>query len=210
MQEAARAALDKGKNIAKEEVLESSSQQEQKQPETEVQVEKIEAYDAEIEVNVEENPLVPGMLFTLIGEPKPLIYSKEDNLKIIEIERRRLEEKKVKAAEIVDEKEDDEDEEDDDFEGIDDYHYDGDDDDDDNNDDDDQGGAVGTLIVRPPGVVNIEDYLNDEQNEEHGEAQRQWESTYRCKQAATHQVLSKTPKVIYLTHDVEEGEFVEN
>ncbi|XP_021985394.1 FK506-binding protein 3-like [Helianthus annuus] len=174
-----------------------------------VNAEDIEAHDAEAELNAEENPVAPDLLFTLFGEPKPLIYTREEILKRIEIARRRLEAKKVKVAEIVDDKEDDEDEEDDDFKDIDDYHYDGDDDDDDNNDDNDQGGAGGALIVRPTCVDNIDDYLDDERNEEH-EAQRQGESTSGSKQAAIHQVPSKTPKVIYLTHDVEEGELVEN
>ncbi|KAJ0742887.1 hypothetical protein HanPI659440_Chr10g0369291 [Helianthus annuus] len=205
-EEAARAALDKGKNLADEEVLESSSQQEQKQPEIEIKVENIEVHDAGAEMNAEENLVSPDLLFTLFGEPKPLIYSRKEILKRIEIERHRLEAKKVKVAEIVDEKED---EEDDDFKDIDDYHYDGDDDDD-NNDDNDQGGAGGALIVRPPSVDNIDDYLDDVRNEEHEEAHCQGESTSGSKQAAIHQVPSKTPKVIYLTHDVEEGELVEN
>ncbi|MFS7979466.1 hypothetical protein Hanom_Chr10g00927631 [Helianthus anomalus] len=155
-EEAARSALDMGKNIADEDVLESSSQQEQKQ----LEVENVEVHAAEIEVNVEES----------------LAYSRDGKLKRIEIERRRLAAKKAKAAEIVNEKKDgeeeDEDEEDDDFKDIDDYHYDGDDNDDknDDDDDDDQGGAGGALIVKPPGVDNVDDYLNDEQNEEHEDA----------------------------------------
>ncbi|KAJ0591826.1 hypothetical protein HanHA300_Chr03g0077771 [Helianthus annuus] len=193
-EEAARSALDMGKNIADEEVLQSSVQQEQKQPEAEVHVENVEVHAARIEVNIEEVQvnnefaLVPALLFTMVGEPKTVAYSREDNVKRIGVERRRLKAKKAKAAEIVDEKEEDEDEEDDDFKDIDDYHYDGDDDDDDHKDDDDnRGGNGGALIVRPPGADNVDDYLNDEQNEEHEDVQRQGESTSRSKQAAIQQ-----------------------
>ncbi|MFS7978179.1 hypothetical protein Hanom_Chr10g00912541 [Helianthus anomalus] len=92
-EEAARDALDKGKNIADEEVLESSNQTEQPQTEAEANVENVEVHVAEVEAN-KENPLDPALLFTL----------------------------KAKAAELVGEDGEDEDEEDDDFKDIDNFH----------------------------------------------------------------------------------------
>ncbi|KAJ0750073.1 hypothetical protein HanLR1_Chr05g0177671 [Helianthus annuus] len=155
-EEAAEALKDKGKGVIidNEEILGSSSQQEQQQPDAKVNVENVE-------VNVAE----------------------------------------------VDEEDDDEDEEDDDFIDIDDYHKSSDDD---KGDDDDQGGNGGALIVRPPGADNIDDYFNDEQNEEKEDAQTKGESTSGSKQANLQKVFSNTPKVIYLSHDVEEREVVEN
>ncbi|MFS7961522.1 hypothetical protein Hanom_Chr08g00716131 [Helianthus anomalus] len=97
-------------------------------------------------------------LFTMVGEPKTVFYTKEDNLRKIEVERRRLKAKQRKY-EIVDE--DDYDEELKEWFGDDDDDYhDGKDDDKDDNDD--QGGTGGALIVKPPGANQVDDYLNDE------------------------------------------------
>ncbi|MFS7917710.1 hypothetical protein Hanom_Chr03g00192371 [Helianthus anomalus] len=173
-------AKDKGKSIIvkTEEVLEPSSQRES-QPDVEVSV-------AEVEVN-EENALVVAQYFILVGDLKTVYYSREDNARRIEVERRRLkakEAKKAKVVEIVDEEKDDED---DDLKDIDDFHESDDDKDDD--DDDDQDGNGGAPIVRQPGAD---------------------QSTSSSKQSDLQKVFSNTPKVIYLSHDVEEGELVEN
>ncbi|XP_021975109.1 nucleoplasmin-like protein ANO39 [Helianthus annuus] len=188
-EEAAEALKDKGKGVVvdNEEILGSSNQQEQQQP--------------DVEAN-EENALVPALLFTFVGERKTLSYSREDNARRIEVERRRPKAKEVKKAQAAGEEEDDEDEEDDDFKDIDDYHRSSDDDE---GDDDDQGGNGGALIVRPPGADNNDNYFNDEQNEEKEDAQTKGESTSGSKQANLQKVFSNTPKVIYLSHDVEEG-----
>ncbi|MFS7928245.1 hypothetical protein Hanom_Chr04g00318541 [Helianthus anomalus] len=171
-EEAVRAAQDKGKNIAEEKVMESSSQKEKKQPIDQVNVENAE-------VN-EENALVLAQLFTLVGGPKTVFYNKEDNARRIEVKRRRLKEKEYKKAHVdekVDKENDDEDVEDDDLKDIDDFHE----SDDDKGDDNDQGGMV------PQG-----------------------ESTSGAKDAILEKVFSNTPKVIYLGHDFEDGELVEN
>ncbi|KAF5790010.1 hypothetical protein HanXRQr2_Chr09g0378021 [Helianthus annuus] len=92
-EEAAEAAKDKGKGKATEEetvkasedALESSSQREQ-QP--------------NVEVNV-ENALVLAHQFVLVGEAKRVSYSREDNARRIEVERRRLKAKQAKKAQIV-------------------------------------------------------------------------------------------------------------
>ncbi|MFS7888746.1 hypothetical protein Hanom_Chr00s000002g01598711 [Helianthus anomalus] len=192
-EEAAEALKDKRKGVVidTEEILGSSSQQEQLQPDGEVNVSHVEANiddlemkDAEvevkateIEVNATENEvnndlaIVPSLLFTVVGKPKDVVYSKEDE-----------------------------------------DHQD-DKDDKDNKDDkgnDDEDGAGGASNVKSSGTSNVEDFLNDEQNEERDEAQHQGESSFGTKHADLHQVLSNTPKVIYLNHTEEEGEIVEN
>ncbi|KAM0037802.1 hypothetical protein Hdeb2414_s0013g00407511 [Helianthus debilis subsp. tardiflorus] len=82
---------DKGKGIAveeasEEEVLESSSQREQ-QPDV-------------VEVD-DENALVPAQQFVLVGKAKSESYSREDNARRIEVERRRLKAKEAKKASTV-------------------------------------------------------------------------------------------------------------
>ncbi|KAJ0484669.1 hypothetical protein HanHA89_Chr14g0559441 [Helianthus annuus] len=82
---------DKGKGIAveeaSEEVLESSSQREQ-QPDV-------------VEVN-DENPLVLAQQFVLVGKAKSeSYYSREDNARRIEVERRRLKAKEANKASTV-------------------------------------------------------------------------------------------------------------
>ncbi|KAJ0765543.1 putative transcription factor BREVIS RADIX domain-containing protein [Helianthus annuus] len=98
-QNAAEAAKDKGKGIAveeaSEEVLESSSQREQQQPEDEAN---------------DDNALVLAQQFVLVGKAKSVSYSREDNARRIEVERRRLkakQEKKDQTVEKVDEENDD-------------------------------------------------------------------------------------------------------
>ncbi|XP_022030298.1 uncharacterized protein LOC110931201 [Helianthus annuus] len=98
-------------------------------------------------------------LFNLIDTPVNVSYSKEENARLIKVERRRLNAKKYKK-----DKKDDEEDSDDVFQDIDDYHYSGDDNDDD--DDDGQGGNGGALIVRPSGGHQVLDYLDDSRNEE--------------------------------------------
>ncbi|KAF5798307.1 hypothetical protein HanXRQr2_Chr07g0291351 [Helianthus annuus] len=167
-EETAEALKDKGKGVVvdKEEIFGSSSQQVQ-QPDAEnveANVAEVEANveDVEVEVN-EENALVLAQLFTLVGEPKTVSYSREDNMRRIEVERHRLR-AKPRKYEMVDEDDDDDDEELKEWFGeVDDYHYDGKDDD---NDDDDQGGNGGAMIVRRPGGNQVNDYLDDTQNEE--------------------------------------------
>ncbi|XP_021971329.1 ring-infected erythrocyte surface antigen-like [Helianthus annuus] len=188
-EETAEALKDKGKGVVvdKEEIFGSSSQQVQ-QPDAEnveanvaeveanvedveVKITDVEVFNADVnvEVNVaevevnEENALVLAQLFTLVGEPKTVSYSREDNMRRIEVERHRLR-AKPRKYEMVDEDDDDDDEELKEWFGeVDDYHYDGKDDD---NDDDDQGGNGGAMIVRRPGGNQVNDYLDDTQNEE--------------------------------------------
>ncbi|KAJ0728257.1 hypothetical protein HanLR1_Chr07g0239571 [Helianthus annuus] len=166
-EETAEALKDKGKGVVvdKEEIFGSSSQQVQ-QPDAEnveANVAEVEANveDVEVEVN-EENALVLAQLFTLVGEPKTVSYSREDNMRRIEVERHRLR-AKPRKYEMVDEDDDDDEELKEWFGEVDDYHYDGKDDD---NDDDDQGGNGGAMIVRRPGGNQVNDYLDDTQNEE--------------------------------------------
>ncbi|KAM0044463.1 putative transcription factor BREVIS RADIX domain-containing protein [Helianthus debilis subsp. tardiflorus] len=92
----------KGKGIAveeaSEEVLESSSRREQQQPEDEAN---------------DDNALVLAQQFVLVGKAKSVSYSREDNARRIEVEKRRLkakQEKKDQTVEKVDEENDDEDE----------------------------------------------------------------------------------------------------
>ncbi|XP_022014914.1 pheromone-processing carboxypeptidase KEX1-like [Helianthus annuus] len=130
----------------------------------------VEVNVAEVEVN-EENSLVPSQLFVLVGELKSVYYSREVNVRRIEIERRRLKAKEAKKAQVdekVDEEKDDEDEEDDDMKDIDDFYE----SDDDKGDDNDQGGNGGALIVRPPGGNRVNDYLDDTLNGEREESLR--------------------------------------
>ncbi|KAF5821008.1 hypothetical protein HanRHA438_Chr01g0009001 [Helianthus annuus] len=137
-EEAAAALKDKGKGVVddNEEILGSSRQQEQQQPDADVNAADVEVNVAEVEVN-EENALVPPQFFVLVGELKNVSYNREDNARRIEVERRRLKAKEAKKAQVdekVDEEIDDEDEEDDDIKYIDDFHG----SDDDKDDDDDQ------------------------------------------------------------------------
>ncbi|MFS7966640.1 hypothetical protein Hanom_Chr09g00776161 [Helianthus anomalus] len=130
----------------------------------------------DVEVNV-ENALVLAQHFILVGEVKRVSYSREDNARRIEVERRRLkakQAKKTQTVEKVDEENDDEDEEDDDLKDIDNYHRSSDDD---NGDDDDQGGNGGALVVRSTTDQQNLDFLDDTQNEEQEEVHRQGESS---------------------------------
>ncbi|MFS7911135.1 hypothetical protein Hanom_Chr02g00114481 [Helianthus anomalus] len=91
----------------------------------EVNVADVEVNVAEVEGN-EENALVLAQLFVLVGDLKNVSYSREDNARRIEVERRRLKEKEAKKAQVdkkVDEENDDEDEEDDDLKDIDDFSW---------------------------------------------------------------------------------------
>ncbi|XP_021996785.1 glutamic acid-rich protein-like [Helianthus annuus] len=209
-EEAAEALKDKGKGVVvdTEEILGSFSQQEQPQLDVETNVADVEVNIAEVEVN-EENDPVPAKYFILVGELKSVYYSREENIRRIEIERRRLKAKEAKKAQVdekVDKEKDDEDEEDDDMKDIDDFHE----SDDEKGDDDDRRGNGGALIVRPPSANKVDDYLDDTLNEEREEEQPQGESTSGAKDANLQKVFSNIPKVIYLSHNVEEGELVEN
>ncbi|XP_022030859.1 glutamic acid-rich protein-like [Helianthus annuus] len=109
-----------------------------------------------------------------------------------------------------DEKDDEEGDDDEDedteelFKDIDDYHG------SDDGDDDDQGRDSGALIVRQAGAHQVNDFLDDTQNSEHEEVHPQGESSSGTKRVDPVDLFSSTPKVIYLSHDVEEGELVEN
>ncbi|MFS7967578.1 hypothetical protein Hanom_Chr09g00787371 [Helianthus anomalus] len=140
--------------------------------------------------------------FNLVGMPVNVPYSKEETTRRIEVERQHLKTKTYNK----DEEEDDE-EEDDDFQDIDDYHGCDDKGDD---DDDDQGGNGGMLIVKHSGVHQAHDFLDDSRNEEHEDVQPQGESTSGVVHDEPANMFSNTLKVIYLNHDVEEGEIVEN
>ncbi|XP_022007728.1 uncharacterized protein LOC110906994 [Helianthus annuus] len=129
------------------------------------------------------------------------MLNKEDNARRIEVERRQLkakEAKKDKINEIVYEKNDDENEEDDDMKDIDDFHE----SDDDKGNDDDQGGNDGAIVVRSTTDQQNLDFLDDAQNEEVEDVHPQREPS-----GTKH---SYARKVLYLQHDVEEGELVEN
>ncbi|XP_021974863.1 FK506-binding protein 4-like [Helianthus annuus] len=83
------------------------------------------------------------------------------------------------------------------FKDIDDYHYDG------NDDDDDDDGNSGAIVVSRTGDHQDLDFLDDTHNEEVEDVHPQGESSSGTKH-------SSTPKVIFLQHDVEEGELVVN
>ncbi|KAJ0788698.1 hypothetical protein HanPI659440_Chr05g0194881 [Helianthus annuus] len=100
---AAEALKDKRKGvvIVTEEILGSSSQQEQPQPDAEVSVshvevntDDVEMKDAEVEVDatdIEYNlAIFPLPSFILVGKSKEVVYSEEVSLRRIEVERRRL------------------------------------------------------------------------------------------------------------------------
>ncbi|MFS7919535.1 hypothetical protein Hanom_Chr03g00213791 [Helianthus anomalus] len=96
---------------------------------------------------------------------------------------------------------------------VDDYHgsdYGGDDDGDDDDDDDNQGGDSGALIVRQAGAHQLNDFLDDTQNAEHEEVHPQGESSSGTKHDDPVDLFLSTPKVVYLSLDVEEGELVKN
>ncbi|KAJ0940170.1 hypothetical protein HanRHA438_Chr02g0080381 [Helianthus annuus] len=179
-EEAAEAAKDKGKGKAVEDVMESSSY-------------KDKANDVVLFISQ----------FNLVGTPVTVQYSKEETSRRIEVEHRRM---KSKKDDKKDDEEDDEEEYSDDvFQDIDDYHYSGDD-----NNDDGQGGNGGALIVRPSGSHEVVDYVDDSQNEQHDDVHPQGESTLGAPHDESVNLFSNTPKVVYLNHDVEEGELVEN
>ncbi|MFS8007440.1 hypothetical protein Hanom_Chr14g01261041 [Helianthus anomalus] len=58
--------------------------------------------------------------------------------------------------------------------------------------------------------LGCDNYLDDAQNEEHEDVHPQGESTSVATHGESVNVFSSTPKVIYLSHDVEEWELVEN
>ncbi|MFS7913329.1 hypothetical protein Hanom_Chr02g00140571 [Helianthus anomalus] len=179
-EEAAEAAKDKGKGKAVEDVMESSSYKDK----------------------TDDVVLVVSQ-FNRVGTLVTVQYSKEETSRRIEVEHHMMKSKKYDKKE---DKEDDEEEDSDDvFQDIDDYHFSGDD-----NDDDGQGGNDGALIVRPPGSHEVVDYLDDSQNEQHEDVHPQGESTSGATPDESVNLFSNTPKVIYLNHDVKDGELVEN
>ncbi|MFS8035255.1 hypothetical protein Hanom_Chr17g01590901 [Helianthus anomalus] len=91
------------------------------------------------------------------------------------------------------------------YKDINDYHG-----SDDDGDDDEQSGNGGALIVRPCGAHRLNDFLDDTRNVEHEEVHPQGESSSGTKHADPVNLFSSTPKVIYMSHDVKEGELVEN
>ncbi|KAF5804576.1 hypothetical protein HanRHA438_Chr05g0208311 [Helianthus annuus] len=141
--------------------------------------------------------------FNLVGAPVNVPYSKEETSRRIEVELRRMKTKK-------DDIDDDENEEDSDdvFQDIDDYH--GSDDKGDGDDDDDHSGNTGALIVKQSSGHQVHDYLDDSRNEEYEDVHPQGESTSGATHDEPINLFSNTPKVIYLNHEVEEGEIVEN
>ncbi|MFS7953295.1 hypothetical protein Hanom_Chr07g00616841 [Helianthus anomalus] len=207
----------KGLVIDTEEILGSSSQQEQPKPDDEVNTSNVETTtdvetkkaEVEADVNVEVS-----LDIVVVGEVKDISHSEWTSLRKIEVERQRLRVKMNKFKVIdegkeIDELFGDEDEEDDDNNKDDkddkdkkDEKYDKDDD-----DDDDQG-ASGLLISKRSGPSTIEDFLNDELNEPQ-EDQHHEASSSRTKHAVN-EVFLTLPKVIYLHHAEEEGELVKN
>ncbi|KAM0008060.1 hypothetical protein Hdeb2414_s0123g00804061 [Helianthus debilis subsp. tardiflorus] len=152
----ADAAKDKGKGIAveevvTEEVLESSSQQEQQ--------------SSNIEVNT-ETTIVLAQWFVLVGEAVDVPYSRDERRRRDELKRRK--EKKDDKEDGVEEEEDEEQNTDELFKDIEDYRESNDNDDDDD-DDDDQGGNSGAMVVSHTSDHQELDFIDDTQNEEREE-----------------------------------------
>ncbi|MFS7913609.1 hypothetical protein Hanom_Chr02g00143721 [Helianthus anomalus] len=122
-----------------------------------------------------------------------------------EVKRRKVK----KDGEKDDEEGDDDDDEDTEelFKDIDDYHGSGDNG---NDDDDDNDGNSGALVVKQAGDHQVNDFLDDAHNKEKEQERPRGESSSGAKDADPVNLFSTTPKVIYLSHDVEEGELVEN
>ncbi|XP_022030805.1 glutamic acid-rich protein-like [Helianthus annuus] len=207
----------KGLVVDTEEILGSSSQQDQSKPDDEVHASNIETFtindvemnDVEVEANVEISlDIVP------VGEVKDVLHSERASHQQIKVERRRLRAKMNKFKVVEEDKEidelfgdeDEEDEDDGDKDEKNDKDKEGDKDD--KGDDDDDQGASGLLITKRSGPSNLEDFLNDELNEQQ-EDQHHEVSSSGTKHAGD-EVFLTLPKVIYLHHAEEEGELDEN
>ncbi|MFS8035166.1 hypothetical protein Hanom_Chr17g01589871 [Helianthus anomalus] len=176
----------KGLVIDTEEILGSSSQQEQPKPDDEVNTSDVETTTNDVEMKdaeVEADTNVEVRLDIIpIGEVKDVPRSEW-------VERRRLRENMNKFKVIEEDKEldelfGDEDEEEDDDDKDDKDDKDKKDDKDDKGDDDDDQGATGLLISKSSGPSTIEDFLNDELNEQHEEDQHHEGSSSGTKHAS--------------------------
>ncbi|XP_021996420.1 nucleoprotein TPR-like [Helianthus annuus] len=183
--------------------------------------------------NVVVNEVVQGLVTTnenlsssntsLNAKKEILKKMVEDHEAYKEIKLKQLEklyamiEDKLGEPKNDDENKEDEDEEEDDsiFDDIDNYHA-----NDDNRDDEDDQDNTGMMVVKYSGVHQVLDYLDDTQNEERMDVNPHGEK----RSGATHDesagsfteakpinsVPTETLKIIYICHDVEDGEIVHN